>query len=106
MVAIDSNILAYLLLNGARTAQARLLLERDPDWHTDAFAHVELTNIFATTVRVRQLDSSAAIVALAEAQAYLGAALALGVPLVTDDRRLRKAASELTVSLADALAAT
>ncbi len=135
MVAVDSNILAYLLLNGARTAQARLLLERDPDWHTDAFAHVELTNIFATTVRVRQLDSSAAIVALAEAQAlmepglhhvahpealtlairfglsaydarYLGVALALGVPLVTEDRRLRKAASELTVSLADALAAT
>ena len=36
---------------------------------------------------------------------YLGVALALGVPLVSEDRRLRRAAPDLTQSLAEALAA-
>lgn len=134
MIAVDSNILAYLLIDGGRTAEARMLLERDPDWHSDVFALVELTNIFATSIRAGQLDFSRATNALAEAQAlidpglhavahaetlilanrfrisaydarYLGVALALGVPLVSEDRRLRKAAPELTRSLADAIAA-
>ena len=134
MIAVDSNILAYLLIDGGRTTEARLLLERDPDWHSDAFSLVELTNILATTIRVGHLDVSRATTALVEAQAvmsaglhavahsealtlanrfrvsaydarYLGVALALGVPLVSEDRRLRTAAPELTQSLADALAA-
>lgn len=135
MIAVDSNVLAYLLIDGVRTTEARLLLERDPDWHSDAFALVELTNILATTVRVGKLDISRATLALAEAQAlldpglhfvahaealtlanrfrvsaydarYLGVALALGVRLISEDRRLRKAAPELTRSLADAIATT
>lgn len=134
MIAVDSNILAYLLIDGGRTAEARLLLERDPDWHSDAFVLVELTNILATSIRAGQLDLSRATNALAEAQAlidpglhavahvetlklanrfrvsaydarYLGVALALGVPLVSEDRRLRKAAPDLTRSLADAIGA-
>jgi predicted nucleic acid-binding protein len=134
MIAVDSNILAYLLIDGGRTTEARLLLERDPDWHSDAFSLVELTNILATTIRVGDLDVSRATIALVEAQAvisaglhavahsealtlanrfrvsaydarYLGVALALGVPLVSEDRRLRTAAPDLTQSLADALAA-
>ena len=132
MIAVDSNVLAYLLIDGVRTTEARLLLERDPDWHSDAFALVELTNILVTMVRAGQLDISRATLALAEAQAlldpglhfvahpealnlanrfrvsaydarYLGVALALGVRLVSEDRRLRKAAPELTRSLADAI---
>ena len=134
MIAVASNVLAYLLLDGVRTAEARLLLERDPDWHSDALALIELTNIFATSIRAGHLDLSQATNALAEAQAlidpglhsvphaetltlasrfrvsaydarYLGVALALGVPLVTADRRLRKAAPEPTRSVAEAIAA-
>ena len=134
MIAVDSNILAYLLIDGGKTTDARLLLERDPDWHSDVFALVELTNILATTIRVGHLPSSRATAALAEAKAvvdaglhavahaealaladrfhvsaydarYLGVALALGVPLVSEDRRLRRAAPDLTQSLAEALAA-
>ena len=134
MIAVDSNILAYLLIDGARTAEARLLLERDADWHSDAFALVEFTNILATTIRAGHLALSRATIALAEAQAvldpglhavahsevltlanrfrvsaydarYLGVALALGVRLVSEDRRLRKSAPDLTRSLADAIAA-
>ena len=134
MIAVDSNILAYLLIDGGKTTEARSLLERDPDWHSDAFALVELTNILATTIRAGRLDVSRATIALVEAQAvidaglhavahaealtlanrlrvsaydarYLGVALALGVPLVSEDRRLRRAGPDLMQSLADALAA-
>lgn len=135
MIAVDSNVLAYLLIAGERTTLARAVLERDPDWHSEAFALVELTNILATSVRVGRLGAPSAKLALAKAQAvmdsglhalahaealdlanrfrisaydarYLGVALGLGVPLVTEDRRLRKAAPELTLSLAEAAAGT
>lgn len=132
MVVVDSNVLAYLLIQGPRTADARSLLDRDADWHADEFALVELTNILATAMRVGQLDLGRAVSALSEAQTvvdgalhgvahtevlalaerfritaydarHLGVALALGVPLVSEDRRLRKAAPALTRSLAEAL---
>ncbi len=32
MIAVDTNVLAYLYLPGEYTAQAEALLERDPDW--------------------------------------------------------------------------
>ena len=32
-------------------ASARQLFDRDADWHTDAFALVELTNVLATSMR-------------------------------------------------------
>lgn len=32
MVIVDTNILAYLLIVGERTADAQSLYDRDPDW--------------------------------------------------------------------------
>src|SRR5438874_114823 len=71
MIVIDSNVLAYLLIDGGKTAEARSLLERDPDWHSDAFVLVELTNILATAVRTRRLAIPRAVAALAQAQAVI-----------------------------------
>lgn len=134
MIAVDSNVLAYLLIDGRQTADARRLLERDPDWHSDAFALVEFTNVLATAIRVRGLAHSDATRLLAQAQSvielglhatahvdaltlaaqlrisaydarYIAVAQDLGLRLVTEDSRLRKAAPKLTQSLADALAA-
>lgn len=134
MLAVDSNILAYLLIEGPRTVDARSLFGLDPDWHVDEFALVELSNILATAVRLGQLDLGRAEAALSEAQSvvegaqhgvthaealalaeryrvtaydarHLGVALALGVPLVTEDRKLRKAAPAMTRSLAEAIGA-
>lgn len=134
MLVVDSNILAYLIIDGVRTSEARRLLDRDPDWHSERLALIELTNVLATAMRVRNLGLAPANAALAEgldviesglhdlahAEAlalasrfgitaydarYLGIAMALGAPLVTEDRRLRKAAPALTRSLAEAVAA-
>ena len=134
MIAVDSNVLAYLLIDNRQTPDARALLELDSDWHSDVFALVELTNVLATAIRVRQLDLPKATRALSEAQSviepglhaathadalavaagfgisaydarYIAVARDLGVRLVTEDARLRKDAPALTHSLAEALAA-
>ena len=134
MIVVDSNVLAYLLIDNRQTPDARALLVRDPDWHSDSFALVELTNVLATAMRVRQLDLPKATRALADAQSviesglhavtpadalavavgfgisaydarYVAVARDLGARLVTEDARLRKAAPALTQSLAEALAA-
>jgi len=134
MVAVDSNILVYLLLNVEHTARARALLEADADWHSDEFVLVELTNALATAIRVRGLPLPQAAAALAEAERvmesglhlaghadvlalaarlevsaydarFLVVARDLDVRLVTEDAKLRRAAPALTQSLAEALAA-
>ena len=134
MVAVDSNILGYLLLEGAQTARANDLLQWDPDWHSDAFVLVEFSNILATMMRVRGLPLRQAMAAMTKAESvvesglhaanhvdvlelaaqlrisaydarFVAVARDLGLRLVTEDAKLRKAAPTLTNSLADALAA-
>jgi predicted nucleic acid-binding protein len=132
VVLVDTNILAYLLIEGDRTAAAQQLFERDPDWRSDAFIMIELSNVLATYVRAGALAHSKAAELLEAAQALvpalasvphaqaLAAALQHGVSaydgrfialamqlrrrLVTEDAGLRRAAPDWTLSLAEALA--
>jgi len=133
MIVVDSNVLAYLLIEGEKTPLARALFERDPVWHSASFAPLELTNILATSIRATRLEDASANQALAKALAlmennlhelphapvlalanrlrisaydafYLGVSIELGVPLVTEDRRLREAAPDRCLSLAQAAA--
>lgn len=131
MLAIDSNVLAYLLLEGDRTADAQALFARDPDWRSDGFVLVEFSNILATYARRGALAADTAQELLATAERvlgglvnlpharalklaadfgvsaydarFLGAAQALGTRLVTEDAKLRAAAPALTRSIAQAL---
>ena len=133
MVVIDTNVLAYLLIEGDRSARAQALYARDSDWRSEAFLLVEFSNILAAYRRTGALGRGAAddllasaervvsgLVALPHARAlklaaefgvsaydarFLGAAQNLGARLVTEDSRLRAAAPALTRSLAQALAA-
>jgi predicted nucleic acid-binding protein len=133
MVVVDTNILVYLLLAGDRTADARALLKRDADWRSEGFALIELTNVLVTAMRVRGLLPGQANTVLAQAQnliepglhvanhadvlalafqfkvsaydaRFLAVAQTVGKKLVTEDAKLRKAAPEITQSLAEALA--
>lgn len=131
MVAIDTNVLAYLLLEGDRTAEAQALFERDSDWRSEAFLLVEFCNILVTYRRREALSASAAAGLLATAERsmrglvnlpharalklaeeygvsaydarFLGAAQVLRTKLVTEDAKLRAAAPGLTCSLEQAL---
>jgi predicted nucleic acid-binding protein len=131
VLAVDTNVLAYLLLEGDRTADAQALYARDADWRSEVFLLIEFSNILATYARRGALgaDAAAELQAMAEqvlgglvnlphtralrlaaqygVSAYdarfLGAAQALGTKLVTEDAKLRAAAPALTRSIAQAL---
>ena len=132
MVVIDTNVLAYLLIEGDRTRDAQALYARDADWKSEAFVLIEFSNILATYLRANSLTRSQAhallvatekrltgLVSLPHGRAlriadqfavsaydarFLGAAQTLKARLVTEDVRLRQAAPALTISLSDALA--
>ena len=132
MVVVDTNILAYLLIEGDRTRDAQALYAKDADWRSEAFVLVEFSNILATYLRSSALSRRHAQALLVEAERrvrslvnlphlralrvaeqfavsaydarFLGAAQSLGARLVTEDGRLRATAPALTMSLSDALA--
>ena len=128
MLVVDANVVAHALVEGDRTEQARKLWEYDPDWRAPRLLIYELTNVFAQLVRQQALTLEAASAALQNGAAlvevlaeeppavrtlqiaaslrisaydasYLAAAEIVGVPRVTEDRRLLRAAPEITRSL-------
>jgi predicted nucleic acid-binding protein len=131
VVIVDTNVLAYLLIEGERTAEAQSLYDRDPDWRSEGFILVEFSNILATYRRTGALDEGAAGRLLASAEQvltgsvnlpharalqiaaefkvsaydarFLGAARSLRGKLVTEDAKLRRAAPGLTQSIGQAL---
>jgi predicted nucleic acid-binding protein len=133
MLVVDTNIVAYLLIEGDRTKQAQALYAKDSDWRSEAFLLVEFSNVLATYRRLRALSGEQTETLLTEAATrvrellsvpnlralrcaerfavsaydarFLAAADTLGTKLVTEDAKLRAAAPGLTRSLAQALAA-
>ena len=134
MILVDTNVVAYLLIQGDSTEAAQELRTRDPDWRSEAFLLVEFTNVLASSVAARRMTLPLAGDFLAKATAlfdgklgrmphaavlaiaarygvsaydarFLALADQLGHRLVTEDTRLRAAAPAVTQSLAEALAA-
>jgi predicted nucleic acid-binding protein len=132
MIAVDCNVIAYLLLDGVQTPRARALLGIDADWRSEAFVLIELANVLAAAMRAHRMSMNQAVAVLTQAHAvmepglhgadhfqalelasrykvsaydarYLVVARDLEVKLVTEDAKLRQAAPALTQSLADAV---
>ena len=133
MLIVDTNVLAYLLIEGDHTTAARLLHRRDDDWRSEAFIMIEFTNVLIASIAARRMNLVLAQRFLADATSLLHGKLAL-IPhesvlslavqyrvtaydarflalaqqldwrLVTEDAKLRAAAPKLTQSLAEALA--
>jgi predicted nucleic acid-binding protein len=135
MLLVDTNVVAYLLIEGKHTAAAQQLHRRDPDWRSEAFLLIEFTNVLASSIATNRMSLALARDLLAKAVGlfddklariahvsvlaiaarhrlsaydarFLALANQLGRRLVTEDARLRAAAPALTQSLAEALAAT
>ena len=51
MIVVDVNVVAYFLVEGEKTAAARDLLRRDPDWRLPALWRHEYLNVLATFAR-------------------------------------------------------
>ena len=127
MQLVDTNVLAYLLIDGDQTAAAHALFERDRDWISESFALVEFSNILCTYVRTKALPMAQGselldraielmpALPMVEHGAAFDAAVQFGLSvydgrfialakqmkakLVTADRRLLDAAPQWTVSL-------
>jgi predicted nucleic acid-binding protein len=132
VVLVDTNIRAYLMIEGDRTAAAQKLFERDSDWCSEAFVMVEFSSVIATYVRTGALTQTQGTRLLTEAQAqiptlnsvvntqaletamqfgisaydarFISLAKQVKLKLVTEDAKLRVAVPAWTMSLADSLA--
>jgi len=133
VLIVDTNVLAYLLIEGDYTAAARLLHRRDDDWRSEAFIMIEFTNVLTASIAARRMNLVLAQRFLADATSllhgklgliphdsvlslavqyrvtaydarFLALAQQLDCRLVTEDAKLRAAALKLTQSLAEALA--
>ena len=128
MIVVDTNVLAYLLIEGEWTARARSARLKDPAWVAPALWRSEFRNVLTLHQRHGGLPRAKALLLMGEAEGLLGAedfqvdsarvldlaaasgctaydcefaALAeeLQVPLVTSDRDLLKAFPALAVPL-------
>ncbi len=128
MIVVDTNVIAYLLIEGDRTNRARALWRIEPDWRVPPLWRHEFLNVLATFARrgganladATQLWSRAVdTIGSSEIEVDMCAALELAVttqisaydaqfvtlarrlsaPLVTEDKKLRKTFPDLALPL-------
>jgi predicted nucleic acid-binding protein len=128
LIVVDTNIIAYLLIEGDRTDRVRSLWRDEPDWRVPPLWRHEFLNVLATFAKRGgadladttqlwgravdtigsceiEVDMSAALevavttqISAYDAQ-FITLARRLGVPLVTEDKKLRKTFPDLTMPL-------
>lgn len=127
MIVADTNLVAYLLLPGARTAEAEAVLLREAQWVAPALWKSEFRSVLVQHLRAGLLRMDEAAAAWAQAEVliahgtaepetgrvldvalthglsaydaeYVALAEMLGVRLVTDDRRVLQACPDVAVS--------
>ena len=72
MTVVDTNVIAYLLIPGQRSARADRLMETDPDWIAPRLWLDEFTNILCTLERSAQITSADAVGILDDALELMG----------------------------------
>ena len=127
MIAVDTNVIAYLFLRGEFAAQAEAWLRHDRDWAAPLLWRSELRNLLAGYLRRKQLTFEAVREIQREAEAlligneheadslrvlelvrdsdcsaydceFVSVAMRLGVKLLTADGKVLKAFPEHTVT--------
>lgn len=58
MIVVDSNVIAYFLINGPLTAAAQAVRARDPDWHVPALWRSEMRSILTGYLRDGTLSAA------------------------------------------------
>ena len=73
MIAVDVNVLAYLLIPGKYTEAAERLLQQDPVWAVPRLWRSELRNILATYMRAGQMSLADAMLIFQRASELVSA---------------------------------
>ena len=132
MIVVDANILVYSLVEGAQTQRAGQMREKDSDWRMPSLWKYEVGNALIQMTRQKLISPEIANQLMEQAEEifspgemavdskqalanslkknltfydsqYLTLAQMLDVPLITEDKALRKAARNLALSLHDFL---
>lgn len=127
MIVVDTNLIAYLLIEGERTETSERVLDADEDWNAPLIWRSELRNTLAKSVWRNRIDMGEAFRIMTEAESIMAegefpvvsgdvlslAALSgcsaydaefvvlardLRVPLVTTDKELLEKFPETAVS--------
>jgi predicted nucleic acid-binding protein len=130
VIAVDTNVIAYLFLPGEHSSAAREAYRKDPVWVAPVLWRSELRNVLATAVKERGLSVEQAVSVMGAAAdlmmggeyesnselvlrlaassgcsaydcEFVALAHELGVPLVTEDRRIRRSFKDSTIRLRD-----
>jgi predicted nucleic acid-binding protein len=128
LIVVDTNVVAYLLLPGPRTELAEALRRHDRQWAAPPLWRSEFRNVLTGYLRRDFLNLPRAIAVMQEAETillahdepvsseqvlqlvststcssydceFVAAAQQLGVPLVTEDRAILAAFSDVAQSL-------
>jgi predicted nucleic acid-binding protein len=128
VIVVDTNLIAYLLLEGARTQQAETILARDQEWAAPLLWRSEFRHVLVRYIRRRVLSlaeavdkmekaeilmrgkehevSSAQVLSLAASSRcsaydceFVALAQNLVVPLVTSDEQVLSAFPSTAVSV-------
>ena len=128
MIVVDTNVIAYLMIPGERSGGAQAVLRRDPDWQAPVLWRSEFRNVLVQQVRHGDMDEEVVYALMEKAtELMLGGehevaseevirmaltsgasaydsefvvlARDLGVPLVTGDAKLKKAAASSVLSI-------
>ena len=131
MIAVDTTIIAYLLIPGEFTPLANRLVEKDADWAAPMLWRSEMRNVLALYLRKKLLSFEDACAVQSQAEAliagneysidsldvlhlasssglsaydceFVALAQQLGVPLVTTDKKLLRAYPAVAISLSAA----
>ena len=128
MIVADTNLIAYLLVDGPFTKEAQAVYEKDPDWVAPSFWRSEFRNVLVLSLRCGVMSFTEALEVMEDADLLMGRknrdsasyrilrlaadsgcaaydcefvalALDLGVPLVTEDRALIEKFKPTAVSM-------
>jgi len=129
MIVVDTNVIAYLFLPGKRSAQARAVYRKDPEWAAPVLWRSEFRNVLALYLRRAELSLTQAFRITGEAEflmqggegevtssdvlsltahsrcsaydcEFVALAQVLGVPLITSDERILKDFPSVAISMA------
>lgn len=128
MIAVDTNIISYLLISGERTPQVKAALRKDPEWVVPLLWRSEFRSVLAQYLHRGFVTVDWALQIMREAELlmqggeyqvtspqvlslsassrcsaydceFVALAQTLGVPLVTSDRAILAAFPSTAVSL-------
>jgi predicted nucleic acid-binding protein len=68
VIVVDTNTIAYLYLEGERSAQAEAVLAKDPQWIAPVLWRSEFRNVLATYIRQSILSLEDALGIMTEAE--------------------------------------